>query len=98
MAKGNNGNYLQHAIEWANASFLQRYNKKKSIHISLTHGMAPYEPCTDKDPYTRNLLQSAFDLAQNELLEGAHQILHSYRGTNESFQYYPNTGEMLVFN
>ena len=99
MTKGNNGNYLQHSIELANASFLQQYNKEKSIHISLTHGMAPYEPCdhcADKDLYTRNLLQSAFDLAQNDLLEDAHPILHAYRGTNAKFKNYPNTGELLA--
>ena len=99
MTKGNNGNYLQHSIELANASFLQQYNKEKSIHISLTHGMAPYEPCdhcADKDLYTRNLLQSAFDLAQNDLLEDAHPILHAYRGTNAKFENYPNTGELLA--
>jgi hypothetical protein len=98
MAKGNNGNYLQHSIELANASFLQRHNKEKSIHISLTHGMAPYESCdhcADKDLYTRNLLQSPFDLAQNDLLEGAHPVLHAYRGTNANFGNYPNTGELL---
>lgn len=99
MAKGNNGNYLQHSIEVANASFLQPLNKKQSIHISLTHGMAPYELCDHCDIeflHTRRLLQIAFDSIQTELPEGTHSILHAYRRTNASFENYPNTGELLA--
>ena len=99
MAKGNNGNYLQHAIEVANASFLQQYNKEKSIHISLTHGMAPYEPCdhcADKDLHMRHLLQTAFDSIQTELPKSAHSILHAYKKINANFENYPSTGELLA--
>lgn len=99
MAKGNNGSYLQHSIEVANASFLQQYNKEKSIHISLTHGMAPYEPCdhcADKDLHMRHLLQTAFDSIQTELPKRAHSILHAYKKINANFENYPNTGELLA--
>lgn len=45
VAKGNDGNYLQHSIEVAIAWQLVTRIAGSRLHIALTHGMAPYEPC-----------------------------------------------------
>ena len=41
MAKGNDGNYLQHSVEIEVAFRLARKDPDGRLHIALTHGMAP---------------------------------------------------------
>ena len=43
MAKGNDGNYLQHCIEVELASRLLDESAGKGLQVALTHGMAPFE-------------------------------------------------------
>ena len=43
MAKGNDGNYLQHSIEVNAAMHLSQMDTNGRLHIALTHGMAPFE-------------------------------------------------------
>jgi len=44
MAKGNDGNYLQHCIEVEAAVRLAEMDAAGRLHIALTHGMRPFEP------------------------------------------------------
>ena len=44
MAKGNDGNYLQHSIEIESATRLAGTDPRGRLHIALTHGMSPWEP------------------------------------------------------
>ena len=39
MAKGNDGNYLQHCVEVETATRLTQLDTQQRIHIALTHGM-----------------------------------------------------------
>jgi hypothetical protein len=43
MAKGNDGNLLQHAIEADLVVRLYRRGRGTGLHVVLTHGMEPYE-------------------------------------------------------
>lgn len=45
MAKGNDGNYLQHSVEVALALHLASLQPEGRLHIALTHGMKPFERC-----------------------------------------------------
>ncbi len=47
MAKGNDGNYLQHSIEVEIAHLLVAISSSGGLHASLTHGMAPFESCDE---------------------------------------------------
>lgn len=48
MAKGNDGNYLQHCIEVEAAVRLAGMDTAGRLHIALTHGMRPFEPFEKK--------------------------------------------------
>jgi hypothetical protein len=50
MAKGNDGNFLQHSVELTAASHLATLSADSSLHISITHGMAPFEECGAVSP------------------------------------------------
>ena len=98
MAKGNDGNYLQHSVEVALAVQLLAATAQRRLHLALTHGMAPFEPC-DRPPngQTRRLLHGALQAAQQPattLDEPA--IAAAYRATNASLAAYPNTGELIA--
>ena len=43
MAKGNDGNYLQHCVEVEAAVQLAQASADGRLHVALTHGMAPFE-------------------------------------------------------
>lgn len=98
MAKGNDGNYLQHSIEVAIAHHLvTRTGCGGRLHIALAHGMAPFEWCGElPDGQTRDLLRESLDAARRPAEEGEPPIIAAYRGTNASLESYPNTGELLA--
>ena len=50
MAKGNDGNLLQHWVEADSAARLHRIVKQEPLHIALTHGMAPFERFEPRKP------------------------------------------------
>jgi hypothetical protein len=60
VAKGNDGNYLQHSIEVAVALRLAATDPARRLHVALAHGMAPFETC-DNPPagQSRSLLERA---------------------------------------
>jgi len=97
VAKGNDGNYFQHSVEVAVALQLTKLSTQGALHVALTHGMAPFEPC-DKLPngQTRGLLQKALQAAQNPPTCGEPPIVAAYRATKASLKSYPNTGELLA--
>jgi hypothetical protein len=60
MAKGNDGNYLQHSIEVDAAVRLAGTDPFGRLHIALTHGIAPFEPSEEpSNPPARSLLLRA---------------------------------------
>jgi len=97
VAKGNDGNYFQHSIEVGVALRLRKLSTQGTLHIALTHGMAPFEPCeTPTKGRSRALLQKALQAAQNSSTSGEPPIIEAYRATKASLEHYPNTGELLA--
>lgn len=96
MAKGNNGNYLQHGVEVAVAVHLAARNPQRRLHVALAHGMAPFEPCGElPNGQARALLHDALRAAQIPAVNGEPPIVAAYRATNASLEHYPNTSELL---
>lgn len=96
MAKGNNGNYLQHSVEVTAAAHLAAKHAQGRLHIALAHGMAPFEPCGElPDGQAKKLLQKSLTAAQQPPKVGESRIVAAYRATNASRDHYPNTGELL---
>lgn len=99
MAKGNDGNFLQHSVEVAAAKQLAAKNPN-ALHIAITHGMAPFEcleiKLNDKEPgLVRRRLKTALRLASQDPQEGESSIVTAYRDTKASCVRYPNTAELL---
>lgn len=96
MAKGNNGHLLQHGVEVAAALHLSALRPEGRLHIALTHGMAPFEPCGKPSPGTAcRLFQAALDAAEEPPEPDEPALVTAYRATNASLDHYPNTGELL---
>lgn len=97
MAKGNDGNYIQHSIEIAVAWQLVSRTAGNPLHIALTHGMAPYE-LTGRVPngQTKANLLRALDQSRNRRLDGEAPIISAYRESKANLNQYPNTGELLA--
>lgn len=96
MAKGNDGNYLQHCIEVEVAKQLAKSDPDGRLHVALTHGMAPFEPLEESKGSTRKcLLHYALTAAARESQGEEPQIIKAYRKSGASPNRYPNTAELL---
>ena len=97
MAKGNDGNYLQHSVEVGIALHLSAMSTQGALHLALTHGMAPFESCGRlPNGQTRSGLTEALQAAQNPPTCGESRIVAAYRAAKASLESYPNTGELLA--
>ena len=100
MAKGNDGNYLQHSIELAAANHLPAANSS-ALHVALAHGMAPFEPFERKldDEKTRGPsrchVKAALGLAAAPQQRDEPLVVTAYRMANASDEHYPNSAELL---
>jgi hypothetical protein len=85
MAKGNDGNLLQHGIELAAVSAIDRL----PTFLTCTHSMAPRERCDDprRDRRLRYWLNEAGNTPS---------VARAYRETNASLESYPNTSELIA--
>ncbi len=96
MAKGNDGNYLQHSIEVEVASHLSLADPLGRLHIALTHGMAPFEPFDSKNNNNeKRILYDALDKAKKNLQSDEPKIVTAYRKVRASPSRYPNTAIIL---
>lgn len=94
MAKGNDGNYLQHSVEVALATHLA--GDRNGLHIAFSHGMAPYEPSGDCSPGTAvALLRDALQTAREPVVGLEPSLVVAYRATAASPDHYPNSAELL---
>lgn len=98
MAKGDDGNYLQHCVELAAACRLGAENPD-ALHVAFAHGMAPFESfergLSDKAPgLSRCRLKAALGLAGKPWQEGEPAIVTAYRCVGASRRY-PNSAEIL---
>ena len=99
MAKGNDGNFLQHSVEVAVAERLRAENPA-GLHIALTHGMAPFEALdvplnVPQRGLTRCYLNLALSLSGREQQENEPLVVTAYRRTCASGTHYPNSAELL---
>ena len=95
MAKGNDGNYLQHCIEVEVAKHLAKTDPDGRLHVALTHGMAPFEKLDKTNDSVRkdslyNALKATKESQNEEPL-----IVRAYRDVGASAYKYPNTAELL---
>lgn len=102
MAKGNDGNYLQHCVEVEAALRLVREHPSGQLHIAVTHGMKPFERFdvsleTRRPGLTRGLLKKALRESGEPPRKGREErsIVSAYRKTKASENRYPNSGELL---
>ena len=96
MAKGNDGNYLQHCIEVEAAVRLAETDAAGRLHIALTHGMMPFEPFEKRKPSARDgLLLKKLEDAKNLSQANEPAVVKAYHKTKASDARYPNSAELL---
>ena len=96
MAKGNDGNYLQHSIEIEIATRLANEGGEGRLHVALTHGMRPYEPLDDPSPgQACHPLESALTAAREPPTPDEPPLVMAYRMAGASTMRYPNSAELL---
>lgn len=92
MAKGNDGNLLQHCIE---AELATALSDGGLLHLVTTHAMAPFEKL-DGTTSAHKLFD--FWLRRSGLhypLDDLPRVLAAYRATNAGPSRYPNSSELL---
>ena len=96
MAKGNDGNYLQHSIEIESAERLTETDPQGRLHIALTHGMAPWERLREPIPgQSRCRLCAGLTAATLPPKPREPPVVAAYRKTRASTSRYPNSAELL---
>ena len=96
MAKGNDGNYLQHSIEVTAGLHVAAMRAGGRLHVASAHGMAPFEVCDLPPPgQARRLLLEALSASKQTPRPGEPSIVTAYRATNASLEHYPNSVELL---
>ena len=79
MAKGNDGNYLQHCIEVEAGVRLAEMDAGGRLHIALTHGMNPFESFDKRKPSTRGgLFLKKLEDAKKEPQVGEPAVVKAY--------------------
>ena len=96
MAKGNDGNFLQHCVEVAAAKRLAQMDAGGRLHIALTHGMAPLEPLDKPKGASCGLLKGALNASDRRAQNDEPAIVKAYRQVAASDRSYPNTAELLA--
>lgn len=91
MARGNDGNLLQHGIEAQIAAHLAT---EQGLHIVCTHGMSPFEPWELPGRHRRLLRWIERSASPPTVDEPA--VVRAYRKLRVSPERYPNTGEVVA--
>ena len=100
MAKGNDGNYLQHCVEVEAGLCLARESPDGRLHVAFGHGMAPFEGFdTGISSSCRGLarcrIERALDEARGPFQQDEPSIVTAYRSAKASERHYPNSAELL---
>ena len=100
MAKGNDGNFLQHCIEVGAAIRLSDVDPSGGLHIAFTHGMAPFEPFDalfeqPRPGLCRRLLQDRLTESKKLPQCNAPAIVKAYWKSDATEDHYPNSAELL---
>lgn len=103
MAKGNDGNLLQHAVECEIVRNLQNQMGDKSFELIVTHGMAPFDRVTDTGRPATRLFRDWLDVGtgrDRRFREFAERnlpaVVVAYRRCLTTYLHYPNTGELVA--
>jgi hypothetical protein len=103
MAKGNDGNLLQHAIECEIVRTLVTAQGHDELDLIVTHGMSPFEPVSDTGQPNTRLFGDWLDVAVAR--KRAHRlpqesafpaVVVAYRRCLATYLHYPNTGELVA--
>lgn len=95
MAKGNDGNYLQHCIEVEVAKHLAVTDPDGRLHVALTHGMAPFEKLDKTNDSVKKYLLCKVLKATKESQNEEPLLVRAYRDVGASADKYPNTAALL---
>ena len=98
MAKGNDGNLLQHWVELELAMALLDQSQARRLRVVLTHGMAPYEPFRRRKNGTSgysNLDEWIRRASLPTLMSDPPKIVFAYRDCETTPAHYPNSAEVL---
>jgi len=100
VAKGNNGNLLQHFVESELAVTLTDGMLEKRFYTVFTHGMAPFEPCEplapEEPPELRNLLKALPTLDASWAEESGIPVLKAYKRLQATEEHFPNSAEVVA--
>jgi hypothetical protein len=100
VAKGNNGNLLQHFVESELAAFLTESQIEKRLHAVFTHGMAPFERCEplrpDEPGELRALLEALPSLDERWAIESGYPVIQAYKRLGATTDRYPNSAEVVA--
>ena len=95
MARGNDGNYLQHCIEIEVAVRLAQTGPEGRLHVALTHGMEPFERLGEPNHDAYRLLYRALEKAAREPLCDERELVKAYRKSWAAHGYCPNTTDLF---
>jgi hypothetical protein len=98
MAKGNDGNLLQHTVEVEAAAYLLDQVGGRRLYLVSTHAMAPFESFDGTaKARTATRIGSKLRVATSvkPTSEGYPLIVRSYAGVQASDRHYPNTATLL---
>jgi hypothetical protein len=96
MAKGNDGNLLQHGVEAELGVRLWEAGGRQRLHLVLTHGMAPFEPFEPRGDNPSAYRKLARWLSEPMPDVRSPAIVRAYQQLQASPQRYPNSGEILA--
>ncbi len=96
MAKGNDGNLLQHEVELRLATRLAGLGDGR-LHVALTHGMAPYEPCDHpRTTVAHDRLDGVLKSLAGEPGPEDTPLVRAYRTCAATREHYPNSAELIA--
>src|SRR5437899_2313368 len=96
MAKGNDGNLLQHAVELGLGDILSRERSGCRLHLVHTHAMAPYEAFGEDRGGLRGALDAVLDRGRGSAIGSDPVLVRAYRACSANDQHFPNTAEVLA--
>jgi hypothetical protein len=93
LAKGNDGNLLQHGVECAVAAHLVA--EGRPLHLVSTHAMAPYE-LFEHPRHGAQRIDQALQMAQEPQGHNETPLIPAYRATEADENHYPNSAELIA--
>lgn len=96
MAKGNDGNLLQHEVELRLATRLAGLGDGR-LHVALTHGMAPYERCDHpRATVAHDRLDDVLKRLAGRPTPEDTPLVRAYRTCAATREHYPNSAELIA--